>query len=465
MRKPTAGALALQKSDGSEGAKKFAHIYVRVSGGEQAETGNSIENQRTQCREYAARHSIIVKDVYVDAGISGRSMKRPEFLRLQAAIRNGEHIIAYSVSRLSRSVRDFIAIVEWAENHNLTLHTVKEAIDTKSAYGSFLTLLFSALSQLEANLTQERMADLNARKLRRGETTKAPPFGYRSVKYQVGVPARLVPDPAEQGAISRMFGMRWEAQFRQTPLRVIAEKLTKEGHRPRRSAAFTVESIRQIMTREHEFRMRVHGTLMIPESVIQRYVDLCMPFIVPMMKMDEYVIWGKDGRQTYNGQYEDGTRVVEKVHFFTGKGSASRKKRAIPMASTGLDLQLMLYDREKESERLFSHLLEQETLARRAIYEFETRNYRCILEQKISGQIRLDATMSTVRTSLADDLKMAEVRYRLRIEQGSAETQNYDEMNDAEALELRLNVMQLKRKLAQCTVSRTIIVPTGLKLK
>ncbi len=124
----------LGRSSAPDEAKKYGHIYVRVSSGEQAETGNSIENQKAQCREYAARHGIIVKDIYTDAGISGRSMKRPELLRLQASIQNGEHIIAYSVSRLSRSVRDFIVLVEWGESRALTLHTVKEAIDTKSAY-------------------------------------------------------------------------------------------------------------------------------------------------------------------------------------------------------------------------------------------------------------------------------------------------------------------------------------------
>jgi DNA invertase Pin-like site-specific DNA recombinase len=431
--------------------KKYGHVYIRVSSGEQAETGNSIENQRSQCREYAARHGITIQDVYVDAGISGRSMKRPELLRLQAAIQNGEHIIAYSVSRLSRSVRDFIALVEWGDSHSLTLHTVKEAIDTKSAHGSFLTLLFSALSQLEANLTQERMAELNTRKIRRGETTKAPPFGYRSVKYQVGVPARLVPDPTEQGAITRMFDLRCQNQFKQTPLRLIAEKLTEEGHHPRRSAAFTVESIRQIMVREYEFRMRVHGTLSISVATFQRYVDLCMPFIVPMTEMENYVVMGKDGRQTYNGQYEDTTRVVEKVQFFSMK-NGGRKKRSAPIVASALDVHLLMFDREREAEKLFAHLTDQEVIIRRGIAENEARDSRRLLEQIIASQIRLESSMVAMRSSLADDLKMAEVRYRIHVEE--AQTPNYDEREDSAALELRLNVMQLKRRLAQCSTTK-----------
>lgn len=442
--------------------KKYGHIYIRVSSGEQAETGNSIENQRSECRAYAARHNIIIHDVYVDAGISGRSMKRPELLRLQAAAQNGEHVIAFSVNRLSRSVKDFIALVEWAEQHNLTLHTVKEVLDTKSAYGSFMIILLAGFGQLEANLTQERMADLNTRKLRRGETTKSPPFGYRSVKYGVGIPARLVPDPVEQGAISRMFALRWREQFRQTPLRIIAETITQEGHKPRRSASFTVESIRQTMSREYEFRMRVHGTLTIPDIVVQRYVDLCMPFIVPMNRMEEFVMQGKDGRPTYNGQYEDATIVAERVHYFTARKAAAAsggKKRSAPKIATALDLHLMLYDRQRETEQMIMHITDQEVIGRRAVSDQEARDQRRILEQIITSQMRLDVVMSGMRTSIAEDLKMAEVRYRLRVEE-SQEKQGYNEMDDSEALELRLNVMQLKRKLSQCPVPQTVTVPS-----
>lgn len=438
--------------------QKYGHIYVRVSGNEQAETGNSIENQKSQCREYAARHGIIVKDIYVDAAITGRTMKRAELQRMQGAVQHGEHIIAYSVSRLNRTVKDFISLIEWAESQSITLHTVKEAIDTKSAYGSFLTVLFSALSQLEANLTQERMAELNARKLRRGETTKSPPFGYRSVKYQVGVPARLVPDPTEQGAISRMFTLRYQEQFRQTPLRTIATKLTEEGHRPRRSTIFTGESIRQIMAREYEFRMRVHGTLTIPEYVIQRYVDLCMPFIVPMSRIDDYVTIGKDGRQTYNGQYEDTSQEVEKVNFFVPKKTGARKKGSMPLAATSLDLHLMLYDRERELVLLVGHLADQEILKRRAFEDLESREFRRILEQGRAAEIRLDATMSGIRSALADDLKMAEVRYRLHIEERNG-NKEYNEMNDPEALEMRLVVMQLKKKLALANPRTSEVIP------
>lgn len=441
-------------SSSSTVIEKVGHIYIRVSSHEQAETGNSIENQKSQCRDYAARNGIKIADIYIDAGISGRSLKRPEWIRLQSVVKNSEHIVAYSISRLSRSSKDFIAMVEWTETRGITLHTVKESIDTKSAYGTFMTLLFSGLSQLEANLTQERMAELNTRKLRRGETTKAPPFGYRSVKYSIGVPARLVPDLAEQEAISRMFTLRFQEQFHPTPFLAIAEKITEEGHHPRRSKAFTVESIRQIMTREYEFRMRVHGTLTISRNVIQRYVDLCMPFIVPYKEMEKFVVMGIDGRETYNGQYEDTSVVTERIYFFSAKAAlqnqqSAKDRRKRKIVASSLDLHLQLYDKEREHNLMRVHLCDDETMKRRALEGLESREFRIILEQIISKQLTLDSKLAVMRASLSDELKMAELRYKLHIEENKS-ADGYNEMNDPKALELRLSVMQIKSKLSQC---------------
>lgn len=444
--------MATRQAAAAAGPRKYGHVYLRVSSGEQADTGNSLEFQRSACRDYAARHGIIVKDIYIDAGISGRRLDRPELIRMRTAVEHGEHIVAYSIARLSRSVIDFHGIAKWAEENDITVHTVKENIDTKSANGIFLIHMFSSLAQLEANQTQERMAEINTRKMRRGETTKAPPFGYRSVKYKIGMPARLVPDIVEQGAISRMFDLRWREQFRMTPFRNIADLLTQEGHRPRRSTAFTVESVRQTMAREYEFRMRVHKTLSIPTYIIQRYVDLCMPFIVPMEVMEKFVVAGEDGRPTYNGMYEDESVVTERIRFFAKKSGNTTRKRGMPKTATILDLHLMLHDRERENECQHAQLIDRELMGRRTIAEQEAREFRCLLEKIVSDQMRLDVIMSEMRETLSEDLKIAQIRYRLHVEERRETNAAYNENDDMKALEMKLSVMTLTRKLSQCVI-------------
>src|SRR6185437_2344079 len=225
--------------------KKYCRIYVRVSSGEQADTGNSIENQKAACRAYAATNRMEVAGTYEDKGVSGKKLNRPAFVRLRDEITEGETIIAFSISRLSRSTKEFIEVLEWAEDKGITVVTIKEQIATKSAYGGFITMLFAALSHLESNLTQERMQEINNRKIKRGETTRAPSYGYKSVRYVQGQPARLIPDLVEQLAINRMLELRHQNLLRPFPLRKLSDMLYQEGFRPRRTDRFSPESIRQ----------------------------------------------------------------------------------------------------------------------------------------------------------------------------------------------------------------------------
>lgn len=435
--------------------RKFCHIYIRVSSGEQAETGNSLEYQRATCREFALRNGFIVRDVYTDSGISGRKLERPELVRLRREIENGEHIISYSVSRISRSLEDFIKIMSWAEERRITIHTIKENIDTRTAYGNFVTMVFSALSQLESNLTQERMAEINARKSRRGETTKTPPYGYKSVKYKPGVPSRVIPDVHEQNAITRMFELRWKDKMFLTPFRKIADVLQEEGYKPRRSEVFSVESMRKIMSREFDVRMRIHKTLYVPEHIIKRYSDLIMPFIVPMEDMEKYVIKIGDD-YTYNGEYEDDTIITERPKFF---GPSGKKKRGKGQSTTDVvDLHLMFYDRQQEEQVQVENMIHQEAVIRRSIVEEHVKEFRRILERLITSRVSLDSEMESIRTTLNEELKIAKTKYNYHVEECRSKDPKYQPFDDEKALEFRKQVLTLEKRLE--SIKPSMIIPT-----
>ena len=75
-----------------------AVIYARFSSHNQRE--ESIEQQVAECRAYATANHYTVVDVYADSAVSGRSDRRPQFLRLRRDA--GKHIfdtiIAYNSS-------------------------------------------------------------------------------------------------------------------------------------------------------------------------------------------------------------------------------------------------------------------------------------------------------------------------------------------------------------------------------
>ena len=76
--------------------------------------------------------------VYQDTGISGAKTARPDLLRLMNDVVQGtiKKVYCYSFSRISRSIRDLIEIVDIFERHGVEFHSYTENVDTSSAYGT-----------------------------------------------------------------------------------------------------------------------------------------------------------------------------------------------------------------------------------------------------------------------------------------------------------------------------------------
>ena len=84
-----------------------AVIYTRVSTGEQAEHGTSLESQRDACRAKALALGLPIIAEYEDAGISGGFLlSRPGMMAAIADIQAGraDTLICANVSRYSRDV-------------------------------------------------------------------------------------------------------------------------------------------------------------------------------------------------------------------------------------------------------------------------------------------------------------------------------------------------------------------------
>lgn len=426
------------------------HIYLRVSGTEQLSSGNSIENQRAQCLAFAAQKGFYVREIYQEGAISGRRLDRPEFTRMREAMADGEHLIAYSISRISRSVKTFIDIVTWAERHSITMHTVTERIDTRTAYGSFITLLFSALAQLEADLTQERMAEQQLRLSRRGETMGLAKFGYRAVRYAEGQPMRLVPHPLEQLAITKMFLLRYDPSRLKTlwSFTQIGRHLRdSEGFQSRYKATFTGPGIRDIMIREFQFRLRVHGLLFIPAQIIQRYEDLTMPFLVPMSLIDRHTIVGPNGTSHYDGLYEDLWFQPEKLMFFEERVRVVRKKDSADIRP--VDLYLMNCDLKSEAVLPQEVMVSHEMAKRDMIVDQEAQAFRALL----AGAAGIQETSKFASDSLGDigsilrsAVSLAEAKYRVYVAQREKETPGFKVDDDLKALDIRQNLVSLRRR-------------------
>lgn len=99
--------------------------------------------------------------------ISGIKSNRPELENLKELVREGDTIVIESFSRLGRSTKDLIELVEYFEENKVKIISTKENFDTHTPQGKLMLTVFQAFSQFERDLiaqrTKEGLASARAR--------------------------------------------------------------------------------------------------------------------------------------------------------------------------------------------------------------------------------------------------------------------------------------------------------------
>ena len=123
--------------------------YIRVSTKEQ-NTGRQYE---------LLKDRNIVPDKIYEEKFSGKNTDRPELKAMLAYVREGDTVYIESISRLARNTRDFLNLVEYLQDKQVDLVSLKESIDTATPTGKFMLSVFAALYQLERENTLQRQRE------------------------------------------------------------------------------------------------------------------------------------------------------------------------------------------------------------------------------------------------------------------------------------------------------------------
>lgn len=91
--------------------------------------------------------------------MSGTKKNRPELDRLLGLLEAGDTVIVESLSRLGRSTKNLIELVELFQEKGVHLVSLKESIDTTTPSGKLLFTLMSAIAQFERDIIAERTAE------------------------------------------------------------------------------------------------------------------------------------------------------------------------------------------------------------------------------------------------------------------------------------------------------------------
>ena len=91
--------------------------------------------------------------------MTGTKSDRPELKTMLLTLRSGDVLVIDSFSRLSRSTKDLLDLVEKLTAMGVHLVSLKENLDTTTATGKLMLTMLSALSQFERDLIAERTVD------------------------------------------------------------------------------------------------------------------------------------------------------------------------------------------------------------------------------------------------------------------------------------------------------------------
>lgn len=122
--------------------------YLRVSSLEQ-----NLSLQRTSVEPYKPEKIFEEK-------ISGKNMERPQLQEMLSFIRAGDQIVVYSLSRISRSLKDMLELFDIILEKGCTLTTISEnlTISKQDKMAKFLCSIIGICAELERDQIRERQA-------------------------------------------------------------------------------------------------------------------------------------------------------------------------------------------------------------------------------------------------------------------------------------------------------------------
>lgn len=93
---------------------------------------------------------------YIDK-ITGKTKDRPQLNKMIVEVKEGDTVYCESISRLGRSLKDLIEIIDQLINKGVRVVIVKEGIDTNSSTYKLLLAVFGGVAEMERETIQERV--------------------------------------------------------------------------------------------------------------------------------------------------------------------------------------------------------------------------------------------------------------------------------------------------------------------
>jgi len=207
-------------------------IYCRVSTEEQAKNKegsitSQIQRLKLKVEEknrYENNKWGELVGIYKDEAYSGKNTDRPQYQRLLDDVRKNkiDTVMVTELSRLSRSVTDFLNFVQELEDLGADFICLQYDFDTTSPAGKVFMTIIMALAQFERELTAERIKNnFHARALRGLSNGGTPILGYDKDAAKSG---SFIINKAEAEIVKDIFDLYLESSNIAEVVKILKEK-------------------------------------------------------------------------------------------------------------------------------------------------------------------------------------------------------------------------------------------------
>ena len=223
----------MNTEDKQQKKRIYCAIYTRKSTSEGLDQDfTSLDAQRESAENYinSQKHEgwLALQEQYNDGGFTGANIERPSLQKLLSDIK--EHkidcVVVYKVDRLSRSLMDFVQLLEFFDKHNVAFVSVTQAFNTNTSMGRLTLNILLSFAQFEREIISERTKDKMGAARKRGKWLGGrTPFGYdRDIENK-----KLLINKPEADIVRKIFDLYLE----NNSLLKVANILNEKGYRSR----------------------------------------------------------------------------------------------------------------------------------------------------------------------------------------------------------------------------------------
>ncbi len=174
------GSVRERVTDGDDTEQLRAAVYARTSSKNQ-EYGYSLDAQVRRSVDRCESLGWEVAFMYRDSAESGKDTDRPMFKKMLNAAekRVFDVIVFWKLDRFSRSLMHAVQLESELREHNVSLYSVTEQIDTTSATGRFNFRNLASAAEFERDMIRQRtQMGLNELASESKWPNDSPPLGY-----------------------------------------------------------------------------------------------------------------------------------------------------------------------------------------------------------------------------------------------------------------------------------------------